>query len=42
MNAQDKFLATAAKVDEAAVKPLPNSPQDLCGGFSSGHPGAHA
>ena len=25
MNAQEKFLATSAKVDEAAVKPLPNS-----------------
>jgi len=25
MNAKDKFIATTAKVDEAAVKPLPNS-----------------
>ncbi len=42
MNANPQFLATAAHVDEAAVKPLPNSRKFYVPGLASRYPRADA
>jgi len=42
MSANPDFLAATAKVDEAAVKPLPNSRKVYVHGFSTRHSGADA